>query len=245
MNKKTTLTNQENIQKSNEAFELLSPAQKRVQIAKDVLAQLDLNGKSRKIHIVAGEYFSTEFNNEELLKDDEVELQNIVTQPEFQCNVCAKGALFVTKALNYNNCSVKSDLENIFSDDIVMALSGIFDTEMLDNIENAFECGVICNLDDDYYAVASSIMYSDIENPEDRLRLIMENIIANKGDFKIPRLKELTDEQITLFREAGDYFFLKNLDKNELLDAVKNKFSNLDSLDTEKLSLIFKTIVDW
>jgi hypothetical protein len=54
MSKKPKLTLQEQIQKSNEAFELLSPVEKRVQIAKDALAQLDLEDSAEIFRLLVG-----------------------------------------------------------------------------------------------------------------------------------------------------------------------------------------------
>ena len=114
---------------------------------------------------------------------------------------------------------------------------------VLHNIENAFECEIVCNSTDDYDANAASVMYSNVDNPETRLRLIMENIITNKGDFEIPTLDELNSDQLDALAEKGESYFLEDLDQETLLAAIKANQSKLDGLDTEDLVEIFRLLV--
>ena len=122
-----------------------------------------------------------------------------------KCQVCAKGALFAVKALNYNNCKVDKNIIDFDVDeyDVIEALDGIFSEHQLDLIENAFEVEMIQDDTDtkkEYgELLRAAYMYRRSEtgnklDAETRLHLIMENIVKHRGTFKLPRFKDFTPE---------------------------------------------------
>jgi len=190
------------IEERNDWFAKLPPAKKRVQIAKDVIEQLDL----KKFVSSPGTYFnlkdvpdSYDYGNHELQK---------VLNDSGECKVCAKGAIFATKVLNYNNCVINTDdkfyfgtlelKESILSEN----LSDIFSKKQLDLIENAFECDYtnICSDEDDVHLsdlVRARFMYGYIcDDPDstERMRLIMQNIIDNNGTFVVDKLEDFDSD---------------------------------------------------
>lgn len=64
-------------------------------------------------------------------------------------------------------------------------LEDFFSTEQLEEIESAFERSNMCNIND---GILASNFVFNITEASERMRLIMENIIANKGTFKPSRL---------------------------------------------------------
>lgn len=130
------------IRERNEQFASLTVADKRVAVARDVIAQLDL----KQLIAHSGVYADLRGANKE------------------ECHVCALGALGVS-VLNGSalHCSAYSLREG---------LAGIFDRDVLVEVEQAFECW-------DKYEHGGGGTLSD----EDRLRQIMQNIIDSGGDF--------------------------------------------------------------
>lgn len=153
----------------------------RVAVAKDVLSQLNLN----RYKPSPGVYL--EFDSNELPDVFQGELQqhlpNLLENP---CNVCALGALFVSQVNLYDEfpasnlrleCSSESDEDclSISPYELKENLNKIFDRDIKTRIENCFE--VRREFFEDTYL-------SEM-NPEARMRMIMENIIANNGEFTI------------------------------------------------------------
>lgn len=199
------------IQKWNNYFNSLSPEQKRVAIAKDVIAQLN----AKKIIPESGTYFAIEDNPD----DYDVSLQKHL--PKTQCSVCALGSLFYSHVKFNNKVTYGDYLKAWTSDLIVEELNNYFDFEQLGMIEYAFE-GFDGSLSDDkpkYYDLngisscpvndsefayvpkefLNNLKYSyqyflhlvnQNERGEDfRLYQIMNNIIRNNGTFVPTDLK--------------------------------------------------------
>lgn len=133
----------------NEAFAELSKSEKRVHIAKDVIAAL----KTEYVHPMHGYYFSATTEKEGLLDHKACLLPNKM-QDAFasipSCRACALGALFLTSVLHHNKDStrhVKGDLASIPGtthlsttiDDLVEELRRTFSMGQLWLIEAAFE----------------------------------------------------------------------------------------------------------
>lgn len=123
------------IQKWNNYFESLSPEEKRVALAQDVIQQL----KAEKIIANNRVYLSIEDFGEQFI-GNETSAQKIL--PEITCSVCALGGLFHSYIKYKNNvnidlieegCPVK--LINKFSE----TLNKYFDDFQLILIETAFE----------------------------------------------------------------------------------------------------------
>ena len=185
----------------NEWFAKLSPAKQRVQIAKDVLTQLDI----QKFKATSGTYFllvdvSDKYDN------GNKEMQEVI-ENSGTCSVCAKGAIFAAKVLNYNNCALDMadnyDCGRILVSESNMSsnLSDIFSKKQLDLIENAFECDYINEVwphkDDLSHALnlcCARYMLSDDDSGDYRMRQIMHNIIDNKGTFVVKKYKDFDVE---------------------------------------------------
>lgn len=241
--KKAVAAYNRKVAKDNEAFDAMKPAEKRVFIARDVLAQL----KSNKIVAEKGAWVSVKNDDrcvisQKALKEDQ-ELKEVFDSIK-TCNVCALGGLFVC-AVKINDrlkiseldhvrrnttftedeekdnetavsCSCddckeerdadkklsNNDMRSIHLNDIEAYLGKFFSKNQLKLIELAFESGTggytsESDLEQDAESffgefdivdekgkvlvegVDSGINVSD----SDRMRLIMENIIANKGRF--------------------------------------------------------------
>lgn len=198
--------------KNNADFEKLSQAEKRVAIAQDVLVQLQME----KIVPTQGLYLEGPDDSEVAIKPS-TPIKNVTAWQEPGCSVCAKGALFVSAVKMMNGRKVKElkdlnwltdengqdinkyDAFSVGNDTIVDYLGDVFLSDQLNMIEAAFEENNI----DDYLADElkrkvrkktghHSIYFRQEESDEaERMRLIMENVVKNKGTFK-PTLTDLT-----------------------------------------------------
>jgi hypothetical protein len=164
----------------NTNFRKMPQWRKRVAIARDVLAQL-----GKRLYAEQGSYLSAP-----TLQDLPPSAQ---LQPHFakmeSCTVCALGAMFVC---------VVDKVNAITAEDAFMAggriggkinrdyLNRYFSSDQLARIETAFEkhtfnaAREVLSSD----AIAEAIAFApDVRDASTRLRLIMENIVANKGIF--------------------------------------------------------------
>lgn len=152
-------------------FNKLTNAQKRVAIARDVLARIN----AKLIKPKDGIFFSNKYD----IEDGKTTVKTFVNKT--QCSVCAKGALFCSWVGNFNNFD-KEDLWHVneeLGEKFPEELLNIFGRVMLDSIEYNFEgCHYdwICK-----EAVALGSKYGYCHN----LEAIMENIIDNNGEFVI------------------------------------------------------------
>lgn len=170
------------IKADNEAFEKLSPAKKRVAIAKDVIAQL----QTKKFKAEQGVYvrLDKELTERELKKD----ASEILTAAK-ECTVCGIGGLFVSAVCKADKLPVQEALDaydysrsetNFDGEKAYEYLEQFFDEQTLRNIETAFE-----QRDDFGGEWGADEFAEEVEDDDDRLRLIMENIVVNKGKFKV------------------------------------------------------------
>lgn len=176
-------------------FKKLTPAQKRVRIAKDVLAQLE-NGK---IVPAAGNYFDFYeiLNNLEIEEDSKEQLCDVLNKAD-NCEVCALGAIFVSAVKRMDKITVDcyskhngwGDGERFRKEEILMRiyLRSFFDTSQLRMIENAFEQRHIHNNEkyEELFQI-SVFMYPKNMGPKSRMQAIMRNIIDNKGEFVLDK----------------------------------------------------------
>lgn len=181
-------------------LEKLTPAQRRVVIAKDVIAALD----AKKINAQPGIYCEIDLAFEEVVGKD---LRSKIPDAK-QCNVCALGAIFVAKVARFNDFNVgkenygsfvgdDTEIVDVGGGDIRSNLSEYFDDIQLGLIESAFE-----KITDFAYSAFydrsksgrvtpeenrlcdRAACFSRSNNPEFRMRKIMQNIIDNHGTFK-------------------------------------------------------------
>jgi len=178
------------IDRDNKAFEKMSPSEKRVQIARDVLAQL---AAKRLIATpgcwLAGKDEDPLFSQEDVKKDPD--LQKILKSQK-ECTGCALGGMFMCAVERANELKI-SDLDRESRDMRVLQDESVFDymeqffsREQLNEIEAAFEQGEGFVQDGDSTEEASTWL-EEVDDAEERMRLIMENIVVNKGKFKLDK----------------------------------------------------------
>lgn len=173
----------------NKEFEKLTAAQKRVEVAKDVLEQLKTNQYTPN----TGFYINIVSNCEE--SDD---IQSHFSEVR-RCEVCQIGAIILSVTRFRNKLTfgdVGTNMYYMNHDKINEILKGIFTADQLLLIEHAFE-GYdpfadrysIEGMDNDIDLTPQEIeritdFRSHYRKSNTLMRAIMENIIANKGTFK-------------------------------------------------------------
>lgn len=185
----TTRHNNE-IVANNEMFNQLSPAGKRVAIAKDVIAAL----QSLQVRARSGVW--VDLKKAPANWDAGIELQPVFKQTN--CEACALGACFVSAVKLGNNCKLTEDAKydgfefsppagDWGKDTTGMwtVLKRYFTERQLALIEFAFENG------EGYYkyrdvanSEAANDFYYKYEDDEARMLAIMQNIVVNNGTFK-------------------------------------------------------------
>jgi hypothetical protein len=152
------------ISRSNKRFAKMTRLQKRVQLAKDVIAQLDTRFFDAT-NICYLEIKGIECSN--------VDLQDALPEA-IQCDVCAKGAIFAAAVLRLNDfSSANIDMfGHVNSDDMedYVQTKKLFTNKQFELLEDVFE-----HLDGRNFA---SGLGRNL-----RLRLLMQNIIVNKGNI--------------------------------------------------------------
>lgn len=183
--KKSVAKENRRIARSNKEFEKMSPSEKRVQIARDVLAQL----AAKRLIATPGIWLSGMRDN--LLKSSDFvkdpELQKVLGKTK-QCTGCALGGMFMCaveranklKVGELSNDSQKSG--NIEFEDVFTYMEKFFSRNQLDQIESAFEKGEGAS---DVYDANDWL--EEVDDASERMRLIMENIVANKGKFVLSK----------------------------------------------------------
>jgi len=166
-------------------WEEMSPKERRIALAKDVIKHLD------SLEVLSGNGYLTLEDDEDFFNsknpDDQITREDC-DQIRKNCAMCARGALFISRVDLFNSInwsSLDSD-QGKFSDILrkeqtTACLDESFSEEQLGLIEAAFE-------QNDFYAsessrkLASAAENFSYDEPKDRLRQIMENIIKN-GEF--------------------------------------------------------------
>ena len=203
--KKTNSTAQEKaiklanaaIKRRETKFWASDKATRRVMIAKDVLAQLDIG----KIEAARGVYLMAKVDKSLLVKrfhrDDfptyDAPAREALTNAP-SCTACAIGSVFVSTALVANRCNLRkfsytqSNGDISFNDKV--SSNKHFSVAQLRLMEEAFEVRYVSPSFRVRYPslnqCASSragAMGEKYESAKDRLRAIMENVIANNGTF--------------------------------------------------------------
>lgn len=176
--------------KLNEKFKKATKAQKRVMIAQDVLAQI----KTKRYFAESGCWVQPNINAacEKNLKDEDSVQELFAKKKIKSCNVCALGGLFMS-CINLNNNTTIEDLKKEFYigdfvyDDskISNGLNRIFTQKQLILIESYFEGSEGYFKGDD----EKTVIFLESYNDNERLEMIMQNIIDNNGTFKPNKLK--------------------------------------------------------
>jgi hypothetical protein len=151
----------------------------RVLLARDVIAQI----KARRYIARCGTYMNP-------LKEESLLLREAVqfARSSAPCEVCARGALFLSELKLYNefeggvNLNPDGEVEERFFDEQHLAIEQAFEQSAYDQEEYSIpgcECSS-CRMARGELATWGNT-YPD---PEKRLIAIMRNIIRNKGKFK-------------------------------------------------------------
>lgn len=199
--KKLVSNHNRQIARNNKKFEKLSPAEKRVAIARDVLEQIRI----KRLIPTAGFWLAGKNNTALFTKADvekNPEMQTIFANKK-ECIGCAVGGMFMcavemadklkldelNQVKNYqSNLANAADSEKkyyklttgcIEDEDAFKYLGRFFHLNQLNMIECAFEQGTGA-----YYNADAAKFAQHEDNPSERMRLIMENIIKNNGVFR-------------------------------------------------------------
>jgi hypothetical protein len=166
--------------KTKSKFEGLTPAQRRVEIAKDVLLKLD----SKKIVAKHMTYLRADRPIVSEAAYDDGQSMKMILQDIPQCRACAMGSLFVAAVDRFN----EFDASRIDSNDIddpgldLGSLDGAlrdhFDADQLQVIERAFEKWTIFDKDRKPF-----VWRPELKTADARMRAIAQNLIDNGGTF--------------------------------------------------------------
>lgn len=183
--KKLVKKNNARITRANKAFEKMTPSEKRVQIARDVLAQL----AAKRLIAESGVWLEGK-DGKDLFKQSDIqkdaELSDILAKTK-QCQGCALGGMFMCSVERADNLKLgkleavreADNCNTIAENDAFSYLKKFFSENQLEMIECAFERGSGAS-----YSRDSVDFACDVEDAQTRMRLIMENIVANKGTFR-------------------------------------------------------------
>jgi hypothetical protein len=165
------------IETSNGVFKEATKAEKRVQIAKDVIERINFyNLTPHKGNFI--------LNNGFLQNRGDSSLQDILNKNEIPCEVCAKGALFCSYVGRVNEIKVGAISFNNHINNIEhRKLLEIFTKTQLDLIEIAFEGSSYLH-EAKKNTFQAEVFYSKYNTSRDRLISICENIIENNGTFQ-------------------------------------------------------------
>lgn len=162
--------------------------EKRVAVAKDVLAQLDRQDVPLRLR--RGNYLIGAGNRDEAIAGTHEATADYL---QSHCQVCMIGAAFVSYSRLFGGTShlVKGGRANVYaySEDMVETLSSVFDATTLELIESVFEQDNMSRSDDDdildacFAACEWGLQFT---TPESAARAICQLLIDNNGELLIP-----------------------------------------------------------
>lgn len=171
------------IARREKKFKAATMAERRVMIARDVLAQL----RAQKIQARCGIYYQAPIG---FTSDGEQQLRDVAPV----CTACAKGALFACKVSFVNNITVGQsrsrwdfDMAEVQNTQICAYLRPEFSRTQLALVEWAFEvgAGVSCPTGISQVTLNKAVAFGMAHQDSAlRLRAIMRNIIENGGTFR-------------------------------------------------------------
>jgi hypothetical protein len=168
-----------NIQQDNEAFNKLSKSEKRVQIAKDVLDRIEI----KQLTLKQGKILNLiDFRSYEY----DVSLKEVLNTQKVECTVCAKGGLFMGYVGRTNDFQVGSmDGDPSMTTSEMFKLRELFTQKQLNTIEYVFEGSPYEGRFTTREATRAVAMCRKYNDSTERMQAICENIIRNKGAFKL------------------------------------------------------------
>lgn len=172
---------------TEEQFNALSPAEKRVAIARDVLAQLAAKRVIPKRNTWVGSA-----RNEEDEFERRYSRGALVAEDAPVCYACGIGACFISAVRLGNRFNLVS-AGGLGADHMSRVLSLFFSDEQFAAIEFVFEggSGSTHRSDMEWYfdpseVDAFALLVNRQDSPSKRIRIICESIIANSGEFIPP-----------------------------------------------------------
>ena len=161
----------------------LTLSQLRVEIAKDVIAQI----KMKTFEVSPGNYITTSLEFRKSLMD--IEIDSLPRGFKIKnCEACAIGATFIS-VFNKNNALSTNDLKDVISDDNEMVAylskpeNGGFSSGQLRLMEIAFEGREVCESHRDTRKALEFYQKHGVLGSGKLLIAIMKNVIKNKGEF--------------------------------------------------------------
>ncbi len=198
------LTDKQELEALRKRFVKANRMRKRVMVAKDVIKQLD----AKKFIATSGIYFSFDYAYRQTRYD--YLPKNIIPQitedlsdviNDKQCMVCAIGAAFCSAVRLKDKVTVgdvgsPSTLYGVAINDnnMIDYLSNIFSRDEMRMFERIFERSYYHMDEYEFGCIVSD------QNDNTVLRLIMENIVANRGEFRydiLPVRDEKTGKLVT------------------------------------------------
>jgi hypothetical protein len=163
----------------------LSPAAKRVAVARDALAWL----RAGALQAETGAYVTPTNEAPFFYLDDHRQMRDAVFG---ETTVCALGALFIAHIVRFDHCTVSEYITangRSMSNFIEDKLKDTFDLLALGFIESAFER---CDMTSSSYVTQKEIdaavaFGKRYRKDRDRLEAILRNIVRNNGDFRFVR----------------------------------------------------------
>jgi hypothetical protein len=193
----------------------MTPVEARIAIAKDAIAQIRRNKYIIRNSIYCKVNPKLVDDRDQLFDRDDVgkELQSVLRTRFENCEVCAKGGLFISAIRKFDDFRIQNSIldtwqDKNYSDDrgplndgglVTSHLRKFFGKEQLELIEYAFEQGYNGNPRNTKLAYKAMIFGKGFTLDEERMLAILKNIIANRGEFVPP---ELTEEQKRKYEEG-------------------------------------------
>jgi hypothetical protein len=170
-------------------FLSLPKADRRVAIAKDVIAQI----RAKKYVGLQGTYVNSAKLDEFLQASNAFVESDKMIKELGKCEVCARGAMFLSRMKKcpekVSQLSFAEDLDSFA--EIEKEYDYEFSASQLDAIESAFEgneMGELYKNEDVEYIEDCVSFCEEVKDDNDRLLMIMQNIIDHNGTF-VPSVK--------------------------------------------------------
>lgn len=159
-------------------FESLPLNEQKVLIAKDILEQVKLGTYTAR-RMVYVQFNEHAVKDKIQVGDDMQSTLNLLED----CTVCAYGSLMLSairfkNSVNWDESGLHFGVISRMDFNYTRPLTDLFSESQLKLIENAFEGWE--NDEDDF---SPKVFYDKFDNPTDRMIAIMENLIANDGEF--------------------------------------------------------------
>ena len=173
--------------KAKKPFSKMKPWERRVEIAKDVIASIKTNKFLPRFGVYIKNKKLEQFEDEKSIDVSNCKTDEIVRDLG-KCEVCARGALFLSRfVINPLTMSKNSIMRDLFDFSEYGDEGYEFNKFQLESIEIAFEGREIGDLPWEH--VEECIEFcKGVKSPEYRLLMIMQNIIDHNGTF-VPSVK--------------------------------------------------------